>query len=95
MVGVSPVKVLRELEKQINHGELEEVSDLIDKLPMEELKKLVKTGLKHGKLVSYIDKMEKEELQELVYLCSLPKNLLVILNFIEGLDAKRKRCLLS
>ena len=92
-LGVSSDKVLQDLEEQVNQGELEEVNAFINSLPPVELKKLVSAGIKKGILLTNIDKLEKEELRELVELCSLPKNFLASLCFFEGLDTKRKRCL--
>ena len=86
VAGVKPAKALRDLE-----GE----NDLIDKLPRIELEKLAKAGLKRGKLIANLSKLNMEELRELVLLCSYPKNVLVFLVFVDGLDPETRQFLLT
>ncbi len=91
----TPQKALKELETYAKHGDLETIDTLVGKLPKKELQSLVKAGLKQGKLIDNLPKMNVEELRELVVLCSYPRNLLASIVFIEGLDPKRKRSLLA
>ena len=91
----TPQKALRYLEAYAKHGDLDIIDTLITKLPRIELEKLVKAGLKRGKLVNNLSKMEVEELRDLVRLCSIPKNILAFLLFIDGLDSKRQEFLLT
>ena len=86
VTGRKPAKALRDLRGN---------DDLLEKLPGMELEKLAKTGLKRGKLIANLSKMKVEELRELVSLCSYPKNVLVFLTFVDGLDPKTKQLLLS
>ena len=97
MVGTEPAEVMKELEADIDKGaDIDDIrSYFIDKLPRPELRKLVKAGLKRGKLITNLSKMNVEELRELVWYCSLPKNLLAYLIFNDGLDAKRRDFLLG
>lgn len=91
----TPSKALKELETYAKRGDLETIDALVGKLPRMELEKLVKAGLKQGKLIGNLPKMGVEELRDLVVLCSYPKNILAFFVFIEGLDAKRKESLLA
>ncbi|MDI6815033.1 MAG: hypothetical protein QMC90_02975 [Dehalococcoidales bacterium] len=86
VTGKKPAKALRDLRDN---------DDLIEKLPRIELEKLAKAGLKRGKLIANLSKMNIEELRELVLLCSYLKNVLVFLTFVDGLDPERKQFLLS
>ena len=60
MTGQKPTKALRDLRYD---------DELIEKLPRPELEKLAKAGLKRGKLIDNLSKMNIEELRELVLLC--------------------------
>jgi len=91
----TPQKALKELEAYAKRGDLETIDTLISKLPRIELEKLVKAGLKRGKLIDNLSKMDVEELRDLARLCSYPKNLLSFLGFIDGLDPKRQGFLLA
>ena len=91
----TPQKALKELETHVKHGDVDFVDTLISKLPRIELERLVKAGLKRGKLIDNLSKMDVEELRDLVCLCSFPKNLLAFLVFIDGLDPERQGFLLS
>jgi len=91
----SPQKALKVLETYTKRGEFETVDTLIEKLPRIELEKLVKAGLKRGKLVDNLSSMNVEELRELLFLCSYPKSFLVYFLFIDGLDHETKELLLA
>ena len=60
-----------------------------------ELEKLVKAGLKQGKLIDNLPKMNVKELRELVVWCSYPKDILAPIAFIITLDPKRQKSLLA
>ena len=91
----TPQKSLKELEAGVKKGDLNLVLALIDKLPRPELEKLVKSGLKKGKLIDNVSKMNVDELRLLVSLCSFPKNMLAHIIFNEWIDTKRKGLLLG
>ena len=90
----TPQKALKELEVYAKRGDLETIDTLIGKLPRIELEKLVKAGLKRGKLIDNLSRIDVEELRQSACLCSYPKNVLSFLVFIEGLDPKRQEFLL-
>ncbi len=95
MAEKTPTKALRKLEADVQKMGLDFVNALIGKLPRIELEKLAKAGLKRGKLIANLSKMNLEELRELVLLCSYPKHFLVYLTFVDGLDPDTKQKLLS
>lgn len=90
-----PGKALKDFEKYFKKFGFNAPQTLIKKLPRPELEKLVKAGLKRGKLIDNLSKMDVEELQELVFLCSCPKDFLAFFVFIEGLAPERKEFLLA
>jgi hypothetical protein len=89
----SPRKALRQLETYFKRGHFDTVDAIIGKLERPDLEKLVKAGLKRGKLIDNLPKMIDEDLRELVGLCSYPKGFLVCLEYSRGLDSKTKKTL--
>ena len=96
LVLKGPQKALRELEARAKRVGQDDVETLIDKLPRQELEKLVKAALKRGKGIDkLISKMCVEELREFISLHSYPKDALAFLVFLDGLDPKRQKSLLA
>ena len=91
----TPKRALKRLESYAKDGDLETVDALVNRLPRIELEKLVRVGLERGKLIDNLSKVQIEELRELVVLCSLPKNVLANLVFIEWVHPKRREFLLD
>ena len=90
----TPQEALKELEACAKRGDLETIDALVGGLPRVELEKLVRAGLKRGKLIDNLSRIDVEELRESVCLCSHPKSFLSSLVFIDALDPKRQEFLL-